>query len=615
MSLRHFLVLYPLEIIYFIQYLKENFTIQILFLKIESLLEDLNLAYDTIYNNNGEINRFINERYQLAWDCLSHYQYLNVYVSNRLKGDYSTKVYHFDYEDVFSKTTFLKKDTLTINDSFHWLFVANIKLAELDEGYCVDEETIVLLSEIYHKLDKINISLETFISKTRYKCSILLYKIFRRLQKTDEKTQYSFFNDDNLTFEELEKNIPFEIIEKINIQYSEKENKEIYQKNIKINELFNSKTLTIESSHLFIKSVKRKIDYNEFEFKETVSSLENLKKFFLEKIAINDQNIIPFKTIYYLIINCKFKLECNQRLKSLGSKFDFENLKNCNNFIDNSYQSTLPNPNDYFPNCILSKIYIEKKIELIEIIYTNNPKELNNEKDDYFTLLQDLFKTSFEEINNLKYNIKICKNNKIMPLYLELDECHLSDNTFIDSQYILPSNYEYLSSECELYWDKLKLKENIFYSFTPKVIYEKLEKDIKDQQYSIITVIGLYASFITFILANVNVLPELMKYSVGAVLAFMLVFGIVLFFFVASLKLLFTSNAKELIKGKSNFLLWLIFGLLVAVMGVTSILIYINDDFKKEIKKTTITTFDLKTGKKQTETQTTESETKEHVSK
>lgn len=575
--------------------------------KIKELLNQLDNIDDSVITSNIHIKK----RYYLARDYLLHFQYLNLFITNRLRDNYSIKIYNFEYEDVFSNTSFFQEKAISVDDSFHWLFVANIKLSEMDEGYSVDEKTILILSEIYHKLERINPTLEVFVSKTRKKCSILLYKILKRLKKTNQFIEYSIFNHDNITIEKLEEYIPEEIIKNINSQYNCLRKNDIHSLSKDIEELIKNDNLNISKAHNYIKVIKLKESYNDFEYNRTKEILEKINIYFSEKIKDNEINNISFKTCTYLILNCLFSLECNFYLKKIKSDFKFDKLSNFNSKIDENFYNINSLENSDYPNCILNRIYVKKKIELIDIIKNSNPKELNNEEHDYFSLLENIFENSFNQLNNLKSKIRVCQKNKIMPLYIELDNCKIDDKTFIDSQYILPSNYEYLIEECDNDWDILKIKESIFYSFTPKVIKEineKLKRDIKEQQYSIITVIGLYASFITFILANVNVLPELIKHSIGAVLAFMLVFGIVLFYFIASLKLLFT--AKKIFKSVSNFILWTIFGLILIITGFIAIFKFIDTDFKKDIQKkkttTTVTTFDLRTGKKQSETKTLE---------
>jgi hypothetical protein len=575
--------------------------------KVKQLIKEL----DLIYENLSVSTKFTKQRYDLARDYLLHFQYLNLFITNRLQDNYSTKIYNFEYEDVFSRTSFFNEEAVSYDDSFHWLFVANIKLSEMDEGYCVDEKTILILSEIYHKLDRLDVSLESFISKTRVKCSILLYKIFTRLRKNksgnDRPIEYSVFNDDNITIDKLKENIPEEIIEKIQQQYQCEEKKEIYSINKEINSSIKENRLSVSDAHYYIKIVKFKKGYNTFEYEKTKETIQNVGVYFSEKINNKEINNISYRTCNYLVMNCGFTLDCNFYLEKLKTQFKHNKLSEYNSLIDETFKNINSTENEDYPNCILNRIYVKKKIELIEIIRNSNPKELNNEENDYFSLLENIFTDCFNELNNLKNKVKTCQRNKIMPLYIELSNCKLDDKTFIDSQYILPSNYEYLAEECENDWDRLKIQESIFYSFTPKVIKEineKLKKDIKEQQYSIITVIGLYASFITFILANVNVLPELIKHSIGAVLAFMLVFGIVLFYFIVSLKLLFT--AKKVFKNISNFILWSLIALVLIILGFAAIFNYINTDFKKDIqntnKTTTTTTFDLKTGEKKSET-------------
>ena len=84
--------------------------------KITSLIEELDNTYE---NFSLIINKNITKRYELARDCLLHYQYLNLFITNRLRDNYSTKIYNFESEDVFSKTSFFEETTISFDKSFH----------------------------------------------------------------------------------------------------------------------------------------------------------------------------------------------------------------------------------------------------------------------------------------------------------------------------------------------------------------------------------------------------------------------------------------------------------------------------------------------------------------
>ena len=589
----------------------------------EVKINSIQLELVSFYNIYSEKNESTDIILELLNDLLLHYKFLNKIITDRGKNNYSTELINFELENVFS--TFFNYKEISTNDAFHWLFVANVKLAEIDEGYVVDDKTIKILSEIYHKLnsDKLEqFGFYVFISKTIEKCAVLLYKILIRLQKTENNDfEYHVFNDD-INIHTLEQFINDEVLKKIKNHYIDYGSFDLLKHNQKISSLLNDESICISDAHLYCKILKNKSQTfskkNKKTLENSLKTIKDTKLFFENKLKNCSNDKISFQTIINNINNCCFSIECDDIIRNIESNFTFINVQRSLVELKRIYDNYEILENDNYPNFILSKQYIEKYIKLIELIRAQNQSFLDSVEFDYFGLTQEIFQTAYSEISKYKDGVKKCQKNKIMPLYLEIETCvNPSLDVFLDSQYILPANYEFLLDDCEEKRDLLKLKEDIFYSFTPKSIKElneKLKKDIKDQQYNIITVIGLYASFITFILANVNVLPELIKYSIGAVLGFMLVFGVVISFFILSLKLLFNSNDEiklPIIGTKVSYIsFWIVSVLIISIATLFSINYHVKYSFNEKVKKAnsiiTTTTFDPKSQKKQSEIKTSE---------
>ncbi len=216
--------------------------------------------------------------------------------------------------------------------------------------------------------------------------------------------------------------------------------------------------------------------------------------------------------------------------------------------------------------------------------------------------------TSYEYYSKFVNNVKFWEVNYLFPLYIELEICKENQKKyFFDSYYVLPSDYEELINKNKItIYDKLINFERFTTKILPQNIKnenkrlfedllktekEEFKKTIKENQYSQITIIGLYASFITYILANVNVLPFLINFSLDAVYSFMLIFGVVIIFFIASIKLLFSFDKSFIIcKQKINYIpVWLISSILIIFYSIYSIGNFNtskeNEKFRESLKK------------------------------
>ena len=138
-------------------------------------------------------------------------------------------------------------------------------------------------------------------------------------------------------------------------------------------------------------------------------------------------------------------------------------------------------------------------------------------------------------------------------------------NIFLDSSYILPSNYEtFLSNinDTRVEFDSIET-EILRYAAklemaTQKDVYDKkFDEKAKENQYNAVQMIGLYAAIITFVLGSAVVITKLPPTEV--VLEFLFVYAGALGFFVLLLRLIFlpikiTRDAFDISKGfRKNF--------------------------------------------------------------
>ncbi len=591
--------------------------------ELDSKIESISKSSAYILSNT-KIQKLADQRKDLLSHFISHFKYINTMVVNRLSNNYHSKIINFELEFYFNNFNLFEKDATSTLEKFHWLFIANIKLAEFDEGYSVNEKNISSLLDIYHKLKIILeknpvYSLKPLIVVTKEKCSILLYKILKRLEKTNllEKTSvsiYSVLNDD-ISIEKLELSIQNRnVIEDIKNHYFLNNQTLIEDQIDSIKNKLKNKTIEIKDIHQYSKFIKN-IDFDSIVITEIKQLNASLQYFLENKIKNCDQpngyllnvNQITYRTSLNLIYNANFKIESELSIRNIMNSFIFNDLVLTFEGLVEYYHILKRKESESNPNFILSKLFVEQIIRLLEICDKQSNNVLNNEEDDFLNLLNRVFKKAYTVLGEYKNQIKKCELNRIMPLYLEIEKCNTNNKFFLDSQYILPSNYEHLLNDCENKRDNIKQLETIITTIIPKNIKDlsvKLKKDVKDQQYSIITVVGLYASFITFILANINVLPELIKYSIGAVFGFMLIFGVVLASFVLSLKILFTEKEKE------YRTIWLVSFFALIFGALFALWYYSNSGFNKMKQETisTQTNFNPQTGKKESEVQTTKTE-------
>lgn len=505
---------------------------------------------------------------------LFDYTYLKDYIESRSSNSFQKKIFNFEIE----RNLVIRSEA---DYNFLWLFSLNVKLAEIDEGYASDEQNIATLLQYYHDLNlvvkgnyltnQISITLQL-----KLKCALLLFKIIKRLKKTDN-IDFNVYND-TFNISQLEEEIRqnksgANILAEIRSQYFDYN----YDMN-EIQKLITGANPKIIHVHKFTKYIKKR---NFTTVKSDYYS--NILKDVLQRFKIKLQNInteshkyipqgneIAYRTTINLIVNSIFRLESQKTINNLQAKFTFSAFEDSFKKIVKLFDEYIIEEDKNIPNFIIYKLYIQQLIEIIKICKNKDKKILNEDGANFEEVFRTIFDDLYSKLRLYKEKLLLSKEADLMPLYVEIEDCN-KDKFFLDSQHILPSNYNHLLKTHDHFTDELKDLERIRFYIIPSNIKESLKdvfkKEVKEHQYSVITIIGLYASFITYVLANVNILPDLIKHSMGAVFSFMLVLGVVLFFFIASLKLLFTTEKFYKIK---EFKIYYFFIWLLVAIGLTT---------------------------------------------
>lgn len=511
---------------------------------------------------------------------LDDYIYIKDYVLDRSAHIFQKKIFNFDIERRLTVKTDADYD-------FLWLFSVNVRLAEIDEGYSADNSTISILLAFLHDLNvltakRLLTNQISIISLLKVKCSILFYKILKRLEKV-EKIDINISNDHFSVpdVEEILNSHPISkaVVSDIELQY--------YSYEFDIDTLLQKAkdgSAKIADVHKIVKHFKKAV-FTKGELDSCIVVLDRLIKDFekrLSKIAtekhkyIVQGNEIAYRTTINLLINTRFSVQSCESIKKLEKKYSASSLNKTYQSLKLLFSKDVDYESESVPNFMLYRIYLDALIKLMKLCGKNDKVALNEENAGYETFFEEIFNDAFSVVQKFREKVEKSAQLNLMPLYLEIEECN-KEKFFLDSQYILPSDYPMLSKMHDSLYRELRELERIKYYIIPENIRESLKevfkKEVKEHQYSVITIIGLYASFITFVLANVNILPDLIKHSMGAVFAFMLVLGVTLFFFVGTLKMLFSSERHFYIFSKktSYFLLWLIFAVIITAFALSKI--------------------------------------------
>lgn len=560
--------------------------------KCQELLDDISEGISSIdISAGGEILESVT-RLKIMLD---DYSYLKEYVVDRSSNVFQKRIFNFEIERRLS----IRKDS---DYDFLWLFSVNVRLAEIDEGYAADPQTIALLVGFHHDLNMVITKRKltnqvVVIGLLQLKCNLLLYKILKRVEKTDEIVIN--ISNDKFSINDIEEDIQSNlmagtIIDDIKKQYFS------YEIDIDpVLEIAKAGNSKIADVHKIVKYFKKAI-LTKKETESAIVVLERLVQDFSKRLAkinkedhkyISEANEIAYITTINLVDNAIFTLQSGGICDKAAKRYSAENLRSGYVNLKTKFQNRIKHESQHAPNFMLYRLYVNSLVKLIQTCDKKARKSFNDHDSGYEELLNEMFDDAFDNLQLFKDKIDRSRELDLMPLYLEIEQCN-KYKFFLDSQYILPTNYNRLSSIYESLLKELRDLERIKYYIIPKNIKENLtevfKKEVKDHQYSVITIIGLYASFITYVLANVSILPDLIKHSMGAVFAFMLVLGVVLFFFTGTLKLLFSTNKYYSIFGVRiyYFFLWLIAALLITIIALCKIEDYGNVGITKADSKT-----------------------------
>lgn len=527
-------------------------------------------------------------------------------IENSLNKKFDVKSFNFELEYYYNKNSFIYENDKSQDLLVFWLFIVNLKISFLDEGYVVNDENTTLLWEIDHLLG-ILISKKLkdqadIINSTKLRCNILLYKIIRRNRKSNTDSIY-FVYDNSEDLENFIKNQKGgqEIIGKINEHYSDnsKDKNEILTD---IDEKINNDSIKIHEVVFFTKFFRKESRLTQGEIDKINKIIQRLNTKY--KSIKKNSNNCPylekiheyscFSVLEYLL-NLQFNINCIKYKKLLDQDFNFNNLEKTYKSLKEEYDKSEKihlEMDNKIPSFIIKKTYLQNLISLLEITDNQDIEKLNDDKNDFHKLISDICKEAFS--TNIEYvkSVKFWDVHRLMPLYLEIEEC-IDKGAFLDSSFVLPSNYQDVLNKNEANLEKLERHKILLDKVIPKNIRDNykvvFENEVKDYKISIITIIGLYAGFITYVLGNISLLKVFLYHSIGSVLAFMLVFGVVLCFFIVSLKLLFSSfkNFKYFIVGWFIIIFVMIFTALFLIHEFKDVNIS-KESYKKieyEIKK------------------------------
>ncbi|MDP2452489.1 MULTISPECIES: hypothetical protein [unclassified Kaistella] len=548
---------------------------------------------EEIDNLNYELDQ--EEKYNFD-HAYNQYLYLNQHITNRCNEKYADIILNIE----MNRNIYPRKQD---DYNFFWIFSVSIKLAVIDEGYSADNDTLGQLGRIHHDLSfaikkKLLMGYDEILKMLKLKCSLLIYKLYSRKQKdSNVETTFLIFNDstfDDIKLELLQDEFGKSFCEIIEKHYFNDEIVEFKYVGelFKSNNSFDTKKVNVNNIHFFTKRVKKYLKQVEFGDKsityEEKRSFENIiqrirkiidDKDNLElpfKIFVNNSNSIVYKTASNLINNCEYRINAHYAIYSLKDKENpsFTELKKSFETIESHFKEIKKLEPKHLDNFMLYKNHLEHLFFFLRNIERNKVK-INNDDEDFENLIEKILLSASGTLKSLKSKIQTAKKYKLMPYYIEIDKCF--DNVsfkFSDSQYILPSDYERLLEGCEE--SKVNLDdyaEKIRFYIVPKNIREafkqEFKKEVKEHQYNIITIIGLYAGFITFILSSGNTLANASDFSIATIIPSIAVIGFVLFYFIISIKLLF-SDPKSLITGWKFW--WMIISLIIIIPLIVVIL-------------------------------------------
>jgi hypothetical protein len=513
------------------------------------------------------------------------------------------------------------------------LFLINIKLCIIDEGHiCAEDELkkLIFYSSKLFECKGTAVMKDNFILRTLlYKANFFIYKILYRFNKTENKQLQVISDRENFKYDlehlskkdepnEKNKNYFIHLIERIKKINPKGDDELITLKSECANILrktendIKEKKYTFEIGNLILVSkylkndleniVRNNIAYDDYlKYDRVIKVLSSIEdeihnkgraEDLFNKFAFHSGIMIVVNTIYALKLHkLSFELDENTSTKNIQeilskSKTLLDDYLNKYSFFENE-------------NINIYRLFLNGVIKITDKFH----KVLNSENfrpsyEELSAFIENHFEEDYKLANVIKNKLTFAKSNKDFPLYLTIEECFIESkeinefdiietyqnteqintsnecnkiNLFLDSTYILPSNYEFINNEIENYDFKIRNNQSLIFQ---KLLFnknkttnadldkkfaderDKNQKDIDDKlkqnQLNTIQVIGLYASFITFVLGSVSIIPKFEK-STAVILLFLLVFAAALTFFVFLLRLIISnSNDKVRLFGVKN---------------------------------------------------------------
>lgn len=521
----------------------------------------------------------------------SHYSFLADHVHSRMNEQ--VEIRDFDLDEELEHLNNATNTLHSRNDVAYHLFLINIKLAEVDEGYNCNRETIDLLLELSSKIKFYEANSTSTIRKwLDYKCNFIILKILRRWVKHHPELRYSVLvNSDRFSYsiQELSKSDNIGLFSPLDIKsinhYGDYD-KAFDLSNQRFVEIIlaikTDLSITSEQVHYLCKFLKKNafnIVSNEHPTIRYVHVLDALKRverklFQLLRTTnvINGKyDLYSYETCYYLCANAYLKLKSEETIVNFK---DFRDARAVLDQIQSLWtdviekQALVKDIQQHTPIicAILSKTYCEVILAYIQK-FEKLATSFTDPIDNYQSLIDKLLNTYTNAVSSYREILHSSEKAKILPFYLKTEECFIPvdkqimsseerdqtvfqnfENLFLDSSYVFPTDYEYLHQQIESWVSQYRFAELKFYHLIYQSKVANFDSKFKEQQYSIITVIGLYAGFITYVLSTVSIVSKLER-SYVAMFLFLLIYASALSLFVLLLKLVFKSSSDKLSLG------------------------------------------------------------------
>lgn len=572
-------------------------------INLKKSLKDIEKEY--IEKINTSNNKVLEDKKEIEL-LIKFYLFFIQNIEDSLNKKFESKKYNFELEYYYKKNDFIYETNQSQDTLLFWLFIVNLKISFLDEGYVVNDENITLLWEVDHLIQLLissrNNSYHDLLNSTKLRSNILLYKIIKRNEKSKTESKYLIYNNSNDLKEYIISQKAEKIINEIDKHYFPSSiNKENLLTEIE-SKILNGE-IKIHEVVFFTTYFRKNKDYNDNEIRKIKSFIIKLKNNYRGlKLNFNNENYLnkihefPCFTVLEHLINLEFSIKCFEECEKIKNKFNFNNLEKTFNELKKSFIKSENEHNEVeskILNFIVKKTYLEYIIELLTICNEQEIENLNDDdNNDFHKLISDIYKEGYKSYFEFRKAVIFWETHRLMPLYLEIENCN-ENGVFMDSSFVLPSNYQDVLNKNEDIIEKLENFKSLLDKVIPKNIRENykrvFENEVKDYKISIITIIGLYASFITYVLGNISLLKVFLYHSIGSVLAFMLVFGVVLSFFVVSLKILF-SSIKQF---RAFTILWFV----VIIAMIYAALFLINEFKDVKISKETSKKIEYETTK------------------